>query len=405
MDDFFKTKVGFTIGLLAAIFAFKPLVDANSSVGFSIFDFKITVQHAYVFLTSFLGLAVYFISLQFASEKHIGLLDKISNACYSIALATPPVFIVFWLTTLLLNFIGKNINLIPDMWISIITGVLTSIFANTVYSFLMKSIKGKSAKAEIQQERKEDIEVLSRAQELYKAGMYDMSVLEASKVIESIVRRLLEIRGVSINKGNMFELVKLSEQHRILNKSDILLLNEIRKKRNESVHSIDSIDKSEAKRILTLSRDLIIKLEISSESDGYEWLERNRESVVELFKIGTPSKCKKAIAMLKTAWENRDGAIWLELSEFFEVVLVHNPSLLIDMFIGEENLLKSWLHRAEVQLFTDFIGGDKQRLVIVKRDIISSLEMYISAESESHRKEIAIEILTTIKNSEIREID
>ena len=44
MDDFFKTKVGFTIGLLAAVFAIKPLVDANSSVGFTVFEIKVTVE-------------------------------------------------------------------------------------------------------------------------------------------------------------------------------------------------------------------------------------------------------------------------------------------------------------------------------------------------------------------------
>ena len=43
MDDFFKTKVGFTIGLLAAVFAIKPLIDANGDLGFAVFHF---LEHA-----------------------------------------------------------------------------------------------------------------------------------------------------------------------------------------------------------------------------------------------------------------------------------------------------------------------------------------------------------------------
>lgn len=405
MDDFFKTKVGFTIGLLASIFAFKPLVDANANIGFSIFNVKITVEYAYVFLTSFLGLAIYFISLQFASEKHVGLLDKISNACYSIALATPIVFIVCWLTTIILNFVAQNIKLIPDLWISMAISLIMGFFSNTVYRFLMKSIKGKSLEAEKKQERKEDIEVLSRAQELYTSGMYDMSVLESSKVIESIVRRLLELRGISITKGHMYELVKLSEEHRILNKADTELLNEIRQQRNASVHSIDSIDQKTAKRILALSRELIVKLDTSSESFGYEWLDQNRENVLKSFRSGSNKKCKEPIAMLKTAWANRDGSVSHELAEFFEVALINYPRLIIDMFIGEEELLDSWLSEVEVQLFTDFIGGNKSRLEHVHYDIVASLNQYISEEPDNYRKEIAMKILPVIASSEIREID
>ncbi len=172
MDDFFKTKVGFTIGLLAAVFAFKPLVDSNSDVGFSIFQVKITIEYAYIFLTAFLGLAVYFISLQFASSKHVKTLDAISDACYSIALATPPVFLVFWLITISLSYVGSYASQIPSYAVNFLAGVLSSIFASVIYSFLQKSIKSKFLAEEKQQERKVDIEILSRAKELADIGMY-----------------------------------------------------------------------------------------------------------------------------------------------------------------------------------------------------------------------------------------
>lgn len=406
MDEFFKTKVGFTIGLLAAVFAIKPIIEANASSGFEIFNFKITIEYAYLFLTFCLSLAVYFISLQFASEKHVVVLDKISNFCYSLALATPPVYFSLWLITETLRVVGGYLVQIPDSWVNTISGVISGVFAAAIYDFFRKTIKNKFLSAEKVEERRLDFELLKRAHELFKSGMYDMSVLESSKVVESVIRRLLESRNISIKNGNLLELVRLSESNGILNKHDASLFHEIRKKRNESVHSFDAIDKETAERILFLSRDLISKLDLSSSSSSYEWLEQNRAKVLELFKIGDSKKCQAAVRKLVDAWVNRDGAIWLEISDFFEVALIHNPHLIIEAFSHDESLLESWLERIDGQLFTDFLGGQVAKLERNKSLMIISLTEYINRDDKSARnKATGQRILNKIQESKIREID
>jgi HEPN domain-containing protein len=405
MDEFFKTKVGFTIGLLAAVFAFKPLVDSNSDIGFSIFKFKITLEYAYIALTAFLGFAVYFISLQFASSRHVKILDKISDACYSAALATPPVFLFLWVTTIVLGYIATYISQIPEGASNFLAGVLSSIFAVFTYNFLKKSIEYKFFTVEKEQERKVNLELLSRAQDLFNSGMYDMSVLESSKIVESLLRSLLASRGITTKHGRMLELVRLSEEHRILSNQDIKIFDEIRKKRNESVHAIDAIDRSTAERVLNISRDLISKLDFISSFSSYEWIERNREKVLSQFEHGDIQKCSHALDMLKEAWRNRDGAIWLELTEFFEIALLHHPELIVFMYRDDEELLDSWLESAPVQLFTDFLGGDKNRLTNNQIIIISKLQDYIHGVQNATDRNIACKILDVIQSSEVREID
>ncbi|TXR53122.1 HEPN domain-containing protein [Reinekea thalattae] len=405
MDEFFKTKVGFTIGLLAAVFAFKPLVDSNSGAGFSVFNIKITIGYAYVFLTASLGLAVYFISLQFASSKHVKTFDAISDTCYSIALATPPVFLAFWLITITFSYIGSYVSQISVYVVNFLAGVLSSILAGVIYSLLQKSIKTNFLKTEKQQERKEDIESLAKAKELINIGMYDLSFLESSKIVESALRRLLVVRGISIKKGSMIDLVHLSEKHRILSSEEIKFINEIRRKRNESVHSIHAVDKTSADRVLQISRELISKLDEVTQSSGYEWLKNNREKVIQQFKEGDLQKSRHALSMLKEAWKNRDGAAWLHMSDFFEVALTSNPELIVTMFEYDEELLDSWLERAGIQLFTDFLGGEKDRLIGVRFEIISQLNKYINSTNKKNRIKIANKILSTIEESEVREVD
>lgn len=402
MDDFFKTKVGFTIGLLAAVFAFKPLVDANSNLGFSLFTIKVTIENAYLFLTSFLGLAVYFISLQFASNKHVALLDRVSDTCYSIALVTPPAFLILWIVITSLNYISTFLSLIPAGAINFIAGALSSVFSAYMYIFLKKSIREKFVAEEKTKEHKENIKILSRAQDLLKSGMYDMSVLESSKVLEAALTSLLLVRGISVQNVSMYKLIQLAEQNNILNSLEIKMLNEVRVKRNDSVHAVDAVDEETAKRILQLSRELILRLYSISSSSAFEWLEKNRTKAVELLKDGNYSKCEHVIKMLTEAWRNRDGAVWLEMSEFFEVALVNSSHLIVDMFSDENELFESWLESAEMLLFHDFSGGgEMDHLEFVQKEIITNLDKYIATESDLEKLTLAEKILKVIESSEV----
>lgn len=405
MDDFFKTKVGFTIGLLAAVFTIKPLIDANGSLGFAVFGLKITIEYAYLFLMACLGLAVYFISLQFASKKHVSILDRASNACYAIALATPPVFAAFWALTFIMDLVGKLVVQIPENLLTAVASGIAGSLGSYLYRLLTSSIQLKFSRAEKEQERKDSLAVLARASELLNSGMYDLSVLESSKVVESIVRSMLNMRGISVENMNMNELFRLTQNQRLLSKHDVELLHEIRKNRNESVHTVGKISRLTAKRVLNLSIELIFKLQQSSDSVGYEWLENNRKKVIELLKEGDSKKSKKAVEMLKMAWKNRDGAIWLEIADFFEIGLIHSPNLIIDMFDGDTKLLDSWLERAEVQLFTDFVGGQKERYKETKSAILQSLSEYINSTKSAEKLDVAKKIYDTLESAEIREIE
>ena len=109
--------------------------------------------------------------------------------------------------------------------------------------------------------------------------------------------------------------------------------------------------------------------------------------------------------MLKEAWRQRDGAVWLELSEFLEVALISNPELIVYMFEDDEELLNSWLKRVDVQLFTDFVGGEKERLTEVRTKIISQLSKYISDTNSKPGIDVASKILAVIIESEITRID
>ncbi|MEZ8383265.1 hypothetical protein [Vibrio tasmaniensis] len=260
MDDFFKTKVGFTVGLLATIFAIKPLIDQYGDLGFLFFGMDLTIKAAYLLLISVLGLAVYFISLQFASSKHSEWLDRLSNACYSFALIIPPIFSLFWGVTILLAQVSKLFEQLSPEVLSGVAAFLTGYVGKNVYLFIAKSIKQKFLDAENKTTKSEILESLNRASELNKSGMYDLAVFEASKVVESTLRQLLNDLEPKSKMANMYQLQELASKYSILESDDIELLDEVRRNRNVTVHDVKIISAETSERVLNLCSELLVKL-------------------------------------------------------------------------------------------------------------------------------------------------
>ncbi|EHU4934789.1 MULTISPECIES: DUF4145 domain-containing protein [Vibrio] len=404
MDDFFKTKVGFTVGLLAAIFAIKPLIDANQDFGFIIANIEITVEQAYLFSTALLGLAVYFISLQFASSKHVSVLDKLSNFCYSAALIVPILFLVLWAASKLIPVISKYSHAIPEYVIGVILGVASSILGSVISNVLFKGIRDKFQSAQRAEEQKQEVETLKRAKELYDSGMYDLSVLDASKVIESTIRRMLADRGVDSAKVNMHKLIEQSKEAKLLPEKYAQLLHEIRVKRNQSVHLEDAVTENDAKRVLSLSQELLLKLDLREGTTGtsaFTWLSKNQSNVLSIFKSRDIKKSYKPLAQLKQAWLNRDGAVWIELGVFFESALTYVPEAIVTHFAEDAEYFESWLQQAEAQLFTDFLGNT-QRLQESKKLMLQSMRNVKSNDSKENK--VIDEIIDMLVNAKIHTV-
>jgi hypothetical protein len=260
MDDFFKTKVGFTVGLLAAVFAIKPLIDVSGNLGFEFFKIQLTVKHAYFFLTACLGLAVYFISLQFASSKHLKVFDTLSNICYSVALATPPTFLLFWALNVAATFIGSLVTQIPISILTATAAFLSGFFGKTLIKFLSQTIKNKFVEEEAIKERNADLEILARANKAFSIGAYDMAINEYASVVAVVLRRVLDHISVPLPiKGTFLELLKTAENSGVLSSKEVELLHVIRKSRNRSIHEGETT-KETAQYIMTLSNSFISKM-------------------------------------------------------------------------------------------------------------------------------------------------
>ncbi len=141
MDEFTRTKIGFTITLLAALFTLQPLVDAYESVGFVFLSYNVTIRLAFLIVLGALGLAVYLISFQFIAGRRIDWLDRSSDVVYGIALLVPLAFIALWGLVILIGYLETFTAAIPTNLLNVLAGIAVGAATSAAVGKLISTLK------------------------------------------------------------------------------------------------------------------------------------------------------------------------------------------------------------------------------------------------------------------------
>jgi len=404
VDDFTKTKIGFTIALLVAAFAFKPLVDAYGDNGFLFFDYMISIKLAFFTAVGFLGIAVYCISLQFIFTKKIAVFDRTSNITYALSLTTPIVFAVFWLLIIVVGWFAKILTDIPEQLWLILAAAISGALMTQISNSIIKVLKQKDTESKREENRKQEFELLSRSDSLIEEGHYDLALLESWKIMELTLRQAVILASGESKMFTTHAVIRHAQELNLLSDSDLYQIHEIRTLRNNATHLDSEINKEQAIRAVAVAKRLIKTLSFARDISGYNWLKVNRPEGIKAMRGENKQLLDTVKKHLWEAWVRRDGAISYEISEFFEAGLLHNPQIIIDMFITDNLQFEAWLDHLSSQIFTDFAGGQTNQLEQLKTDILDSLENYIESAKNYKEQNMAKRLKDEIAEITIREI-
>jgi HEPN domain-containing protein len=384
MTEFAKIKIGFTIALLAVLFALKPLIDAYGGVGFLLFDYKITIQLAYFAAVAFLCIAVYLISIQFVSHKYVSILEKISNIAYACSLSAPIVFFGLWFLVVIGEVFAELVTINSETTRSVLAAILASVLTAILAATINKAIEKKDFESKQEDNRKQELELLSRAEHLIDDSHYDLSVLESCKIMELSLRQAVTLASGQSKMFSMHDLIKRARKLNLVSESDMEYINNTRILRNNATHLDSEVTKEQASQAVSVAKRLVKTLLFARNNTSYNWLKVYRSEAIKALQGRDQSLHNTVIRHLWDAWVNRDGAVSWEISEFFEAALQNNPQLIIDMFLKNKGQLESWLDRLGSQMFTDYIGGQLSKLNELKNSILSSLQAYIDSQNKKN---------------------
>ena len=404
MDEFTKTKIGYTIALLAVAFAIYPLIESNKSIGFTIFGSLFSIQSAYFLAVSLLALAVYFISLQFISSKRALYFDTASNLAYALSLIIPALYVSLWALILLTNWLSNIVTYIPPVVWNFTAGAITALIGNYGVLYINKSLTNKDAKSKQDENKKQEIVLLARAEELIIAGHYDLSLLESSKIIEMALRQSISLTTNDSKLFSMHNLIERAKKLEIIPQKDIEEVVQVRQLRNNTSHLDTPISKAQAVLAIKVAKRLVKTLSYSHNVKGITWLQVNESNVLKALSGKNPALLESVKKHLWDAWIERDGAVSGEISIFFETALIKQPEIIVSIFSQNSDQFNLWLNQIQTQMFTDFIGGKKELLEKLKDDITQSLTDYIKSTEKGKSKTIASKILNAISSVEIVEV-
>lgn len=137
----------------------------------------------------------------------------------------------------------------------------------------------------------------------------------------------------------------------------------------------------------------------------FNYLMNNRHRILEVFKGNNEKLLNKEISLLLKAWVQRDGAISVEISDFFSQLLLNNPDYIMKMFSQHSVEFEAWLGSLEHSMFTEFATGSAEKLISLKEKISVSLRRYLDTEPPIQYQMMAKRILERIGSISIRVID
>lgn len=266
MNEFSKTKIGYSLALLAALFALSPLVN-SSTFSFALFSYGISIHLIYWIFVGLLALTVYLYALSLIKEdKLYSSFHTIGNYTYAISLLFPPlvltIFCISVFTTLLPS---KTLEIVLQIVLSAIVGVFSNLLVNKIIVRLRKN----EAKQDEARAKLAEYITLETAKKLIDTDMYDLAVIELWKTINLAFKRVLKSKAIPYDEKRPMEIINAIHKNKLLPFEMINKLHQLRDLRNKAAHTNINISKDEVQEYIKFVEKILAVIDNYTEECYY----------------------------------------------------------------------------------------------------------------------------------------
>lgn len=250
------------VALIVSLSAFKnELASFNINVGF--FSFNVA-QYLFTLILAFLfSLHFYLIPFMLSATRYANLkiLSFIESLSYFIVvfLTLSPFFV---LILVCINLSLSMLRSIPkgsiDSFIELISIILG---VSSLYLSSVTKRKYLEARFLDEKQKLESLEILEfeNVQKLFNDGYYSQSILEAFKVFESHLKRLITQKNIPIRSGKLQDLILVAKKLELISEDENEIFNKIRMMRNSVAHLDVDFARTQAQEAISFIKELIKK--------------------------------------------------------------------------------------------------------------------------------------------------
>lgn len=272
MTESTKAKIFFNLALLGVLFAIHPIIRDIGSIGFILFGLFLEIRIFYYAFGLLLFIAVYLYAIEFISYKPVVIAQRVGNVVFAVALLVPPFYGLLWITSWIAKFmvfVSKS-----PLAGTVVRGVLVAIFGflgGLFSEVFIHKLNLKDREARVNQLSMEEISHIDRADEMFHAGHYYLSVLEAFRAIESALQRAAVSRQISVRSKGFRGLLEASLKAKIVPQEIECIIRDIRILRNKAAYGEEPISATSARHVLEqtqkILRTIVREVEIGEESE------------------------------------------------------------------------------------------------------------------------------------------
>lgn len=263
--DKLKERWEFIVGyvaLIVSLSAFKDeLTRINLNLGFlttTAAQFLFALILGFIFTLHLYLIPFVLSSTRYANIRLLKFLESLSYFIFVFLTVSP----IFMLVSIGINSLVNFIRSIPidekdvvTSSVSLVIGIIIAIVSNIV------AVRYRRQKYSFEKQELEfqEIKEFENAQKLFNDGYYSQSILEAFKVMELHLRRLMLQKDVPFRSTKFQDVLELVLRLELLNKSEIAAINQIRQMRNSAAHLDVDFTKTQAGEAISFIKELIRK--------------------------------------------------------------------------------------------------------------------------------------------------
>jgi hypothetical protein len=261
MTDFTKTKLSFALALLGTLFALHPFLDRYSDWSFEYLTYQMKLWYPFALTAGLLAVTVYLYGLALVSERVHGLLERLGNYTYAIAVMIGPLYAgLYGASQLALLFESSHLEwAAPGVAIGVGVGWL--VLSQIVAWLFRGRLSGEDVAAKVRQWADQEMAALNRAREMFAGQHYDLSVIEAWRAIEARLRRVLLAKGIRSGGETPQQMIDAAVRAKVVPEKSLDLLHELRRQWNIAV-SFDPLGREAADKALHAARDILATISI-----------------------------------------------------------------------------------------------------------------------------------------------
>lgn len=282
-----KNRWQFILGFAAIIIslsAFKDeleekIVDFNF-ISFSLAEYLFWLIISFVSVIHLYAVPYILSSTKYSNRKVFKYIESSSYTLFLMIILSPTIiFVLYLLQLLLLQIFGLDVKMqyyLMVILIYIICLLAVWLSAKTVKKYRIR--KKEKEQSELLSKEVKSFEMIDK---LIEDGYYNQSLFEAFKAIEMSLYKVLRQKDIVFRRGNFLEMINMAKKYNVFSNKQIEQINEVRIKRNEFAHNIESkITEEEARNAKRLLKEIMAQ----ADSDITE-LDKESESKYFMGKV------------------------------------------------------------------------------------------------------------------------